>query len=444
MIKIHDTCTVTVRDLGIHGEGIGTADGFTVFVPGALPGETVTAEITLVKKAYAVGRLTEILTRSPFRTEPRCPVYDACGGCQISHLTYEGQLLAKRQRVVGVVTRLAGYPSDIVRPVTPAASPFGYRNKMAAPVSRNGLGFYRAGSHDIIPVSACAIQEDANNRLLAFASDFVKCHGISVYDEKTKRGSLRHVMGRVGADGGFMAALVTATKELPAEREWISEMRKSLPELVSLCHNVQPKPGNVILGPTLRTLWGKDTLTASLCGLSFEVSAYSFFQVHRAQAEILYETVLRYANLSGGETVIDAYCGTGTISLCLAKQAARVIGIEIVAPAIRNAKENAQKNGITNAEFLVGDAGKLMPKLAREGLRPDVIVLDPVRAGASDSVLTAAAGMAPRHIVYVSCNPATFARDAARLRELGYTLREVTPVDMFPQTTHVECVGVFE
>ena len=241
-----------------------------------------------------------------------------------------------------------------------------------------------------------------------------------------------------------MAVIVTATQALPFAQLWVKEMRELLPEVVSIYHNVQAGRGNVILGNTIHHLWGRKTLTATLAGLSFEISPFSFFQVHKDQAEKLYETALDYASLTGGETVIDAYCGTGTISLCLAKKAKKVIGIEIVEAAIEDAKRNADFNHVENAEFHAADAGKLMPALYKEGLRPDVIVMDPVRAGCSEDVLKAAAAMEPKRIVYVSCNPATFARDAKVLSTLGYTLKKVRPVDMFPQTMHVETVALLE
>ena len=445
-VRIHEAYTVAIRDLGVHGEGIGSVDGFTVFVHGALPGETVTAEITLLKKSYALGKLLSIEQESPFRMVPECPVYENCGGCQLSHLTYEGQLDMKYCRVKDVIERIAGESGDLVKPVLPAAHPFAYRNKMAVPAGlvkgKAALGCYRQGSHDIIPVSSCAIQKEENNRLLQFARRFIEKYGISVYDEKTRKGSLRHVMGRVGDDGKVMVVLVTASKTLPEEKRWIEEIQKELPEVVSLWHNIQLKPENTILGAKIRHLWGRETLTASLCGLRFEVSPYSFFQVHKEQAEILYEKALAYADLKGGETVIDAYCGTGTISLCLAKKAKRVIGIEIVKPAIEDAKKNAKKNHMENTEFYAADAGKFMPQLYRKGLVPDVIVMDPVRAGCSEEVLKAAAGMNPKRIVYVSCNPATFARDAKILKSEGYEIKEIQPVDMFPQTMHVETVAL--
>ena len=445
-VKPNETYTLTIRDLGIHGEGIGAVDDFTVFVPGALPGETIQAMIVTAKKSYATGRLISIETPSAHRTTPACPVCHACGGCQISHLTYEGQLAVKERRVKDVMVRIGGCEESLVRPIAGASRPWNYRNKMAIPVTQvtGGpvLGYYRQGSHQVIPIASCAIQEEENNRLLRFAQGFMTRHQLTGYNEKTGRGSVRHIMGRVGDHGEVMAVIVTASEKLPLADLWVSEMRKLLPEVVSIYHNVQSHKGNAILGKEIHHLWGKKTLTSSLCGIAFEVSPFSFFQVHKPQAELLYEKALAYADLHGGETVIDAYCGTGTISLCLAQKAGRVIGIEIVKEAIEDAKKNAAFNHIENAEFYAADAGEFMPKLYQEGLRPDVIVMDPVRAGCSETVLSAAASMQPSRIVYVSCNVATFARDAKILAGLGYAVKEVTPVDMFPQTMHVETVSL--
>lgn len=445
-VKLNETYTLTIDDLGIHGEGIGRVDHFTIFVPGALPGEVVTAKIVTAKKSYATAKLISVETTSPCRVKPECPVYDSCGGCQISHMTYEGQLAIKERRVKEVMTRIGGSREELVRPVLGAPHPWKYRNKMAIPVSQatSGavLGYYRQGSHQVIPVDGCFIQEEENNRLLRFAQGFMTRHHVSGYNEKARKGSIRHIMGRVGDHGEVMAVIVTATYTLPFAELWVKEIQELLPEVVSVYHNVQNHPGNAILGKEIHHLWGKKTLTASLCGIAFEVSPFSFFQVHRAQAEVLYEKALEMAQLQGGETVIDAYCGTGTISLCLAKKAGRVIGIEIVKEAIEDAKKNAAFNHIDNAEFYAADAGKLMPKLYQEGLHPDVIVMDPVRAGCSEEVLQAAAGMRPKRMVYVSCNPATFARDAKILSGFGYEVKIVQPVDMFPQTMHVETVSL--
>lgn len=435
---------VSVTDLGIHGEGIGKVEGFTVFVPGALPGEKAKVRISRVKKSYAVGKLIALKETTPHRVKPECPVYDQCGGCQISHLSYEAQLEVKHRSVVNVIERIAGEDGALVEPVIPAAHPFGYRNKMAIPAGFvkgvPSLGYYRQGTHDIVPTAFCNIQKEENNDLLRFAAEFIRKHSISCYNEKTGKGSLRHVMGRVGDDGKLMVVLITATRDLPCEEEWVREMTEALPFVVSIYHNVQDRKGNVILGKTIRKLYGSDTLKASIGPLQFEVSPYSFFQVHKEQAEVLYSKALEFAQLTGEETVIDAYCGTGTISLYLAQKAKHVLGIEIVPAAIEDAKKNALRNHVDNADFVAADAGVIMPKLYKQGTRPDVIVMDPIRAGCSEDVLKAAAGMEPKRIVYVSCGPSTFARDAKILAQMGYQLRKVQPVDMFPQTTHVETV----
>ncbi|WP_307974092.1 23S rRNA (uracil(1939)-C(5))-methyltransferase RlmD [uncultured Dialister sp.] len=445
-VKLNEVYTIPIRDLGIHGEGIGSVEDFTVFVPGALPGEIVKASMVVVKKSYAQGKLISIEQASPERTVPECPAYHACGGCQISHLTYEGQLAVKERRVKDVMTRIGGFTENRVLPILGAAHPWNYRNKMALPVAQvtGGpvLGYYRQGSHQVVPIDGCLIQEEENNRVLRFVEGFMTRHHVRGYNEKSRKGDIRHIMARVGDRGEVMVVIVTATAVLPFQELWVEEMQKLLPEVVSIYHDVQSGRGNAILGPVIHHLWGKKTLTASLSGLSFEVSPFSFFQVHKEQAEVLYDRALAYAGLSGGETVIDAYCGTGTISLCLAKKAKRVIGIEIVKEAIEDAKKNAAFNHIDNAEFYAADAGKLMPELYEKGERPDVIVMDPVRAGCSEDVLKAAAAMEPARIVYVSCNPATFARDAKILAALGYETKEVQPVDMFPQTMHVETVSL--
>lgn len=439
---------VSVTDLGIHGEGIGKVEGFTVFVPGALPGEKAKVRISRVKKSYAVGKLIALKETTPHRVKPECPVYDQCGGCQISHISYEEQLAIKHHSVVSVIERIAGEDGSLVESVIPAAHPFGYRNKMAIPAGFvkgvPSLGYYRQGTHDIVPTAFCNIQKEENNELLRFAAEFIRRHSISCYNERTGKGSLRHVMGRVGDDGKLMVVLITATRDLPCEEEWVRKMTEALPFVVSIYHNVQDRKGNVILGKTIRKLYGSDTLKASIGALQFEVSPYSFFQVHKEQAEVLYSKALEFAQLTGEETVIDAYCGTGTISLYLAQKAKHVLGIEIVPAAIEDAKKNAIRNHVENADFIAADAGVIMPKLYKQGTRPDVIVMDPIRAGCSEEVLKAAAGMEPKRIVYVSCGPSTFARDAKILAQMGYQLKKVQPVDMFPQTMHVELVALLE
>ena len=435
---------IEITGLGHSGEGVGRYQGFTVFVPHALPGETVTAVITTVKKTYAAGRLVTVHTPSPHRVLPACTIYNQCGGCQLQHVSYEEQLQGKRQQVVDAVTRIGKLTGVVVHPTLGANDPWYYRNKMQFPVGqRHGkpvVGCYAQGSHTIIDTDNCLIQHQANNDIAGVVRAIVGELGLEPYDEHTGRGVIRHVLGRVGtATGEVMVVLVTATDRLPHSQKIIERLRSRITGLVSVVQNVNSQRTNIILGQKTVTLWGRDTITDKLGEFSFAISARSFFQVNTAQAGVLYEQAVKYAGLTGAETVIDAYCGTGTITLFLARQAAKVYGIEIIEPAIIDARKNAVNNHVNNVEFMVGDAVDVMPRLFKEGLRPEVIVVDPPRAGCEQQVLETFVRMEPKRIVYVSCNPASLARDLAILDGLGYETREIQPVDMFPHTFHVEC-----
>jgi 23S rRNA (uracil1939-C5)-methyltransferase len=435
---------INITGLGHSGEGVGRYQDFTVFVPGALPGETVTAEITTVKKTYAVGRLTGVDTPSPHRIMPECGIYSQCGGCQLQHLSYEEQLQVKRQQVADAVTRIGKLPEVVIHSTLGAADPWYYRNKMQFPVgSKQGkvvIGCFSQGSHDIVDTDHCLIQHQSNNAIVQAVRAIIAELGIEPYNEQTGQGVIRHILGRVGtATGEIMVVLVTATDRLPKREALIERLRANIAGLVSIVQNINPKRTNIIMGDKTVTLWGRDTITDKLGEFSFNISARSFFQVNTLQAEVLYNQAVHYAGLTGSETVIDAYCGTGTITLFLARHAAKVYGIEIVEPAIRDARQNALNNQVDNAEFIVGDAVEVMPRLYKQGIRPDVIVVDPPRAGCEQKVLETFARMEPQRIVYVSCNPASLARDLAVLDGLGYVTREIQPVDMFPMTFHVEC-----
>lgn len=436
--------TIAIQSLGTSGEGVGKVDSFTVFVRGALPGEEVRVQIEDVKKTYASGRLLEIVRKSGDRVEPVCPIYEDCGGCQLQHLDYMAQLKVKRQQVIDAVTRIGKMPDAYVEPTIGAVSPWNYRNKMQFPVGREKgktiIGCFARGSHRIIDTEDCHIQKQGNNEIVNAVRDVAAELHISVYDEDRHTGVLRHVVGRVGLGDELMVCLVTAVEHLPREREFVKLLRAKLPNLVSVQQNIQTYHNNVIMGRETKLLWGKPTILDRIGRLKFHISPRSFFQVNTEQAEVLYRKALEFANLHGGETVIDAYCGTGTISLFLAQKAAKVYGIEIVKPAIEDAKRNARDNHVKNAEFLVGDATRVMPQLYRQGVRPDVIVVDPPRAGCTPIVLKTFAEMNPERIVYVSCNPASLARDLAILAPLGYHPQKIQPVDMFPQTSHVETV----
>ena len=444
-VCVGTTYTIEIHGTGSSGEGVGRYEGFTVFVPYALPNETVQVKITVVKKNYAVGDIVEVITPSDERVDSQCEVYGSCGGCQLQHASYTEQLRLKTESVKAVIERIAKCDPNLVLPCIGPEEPWRYRNKMQMPVGGTigniRMGFYQQGSHSIINHEHCPIQDVGNDQIRKVCYEVMNELGIEPYDERTERGIIRHIIGRIGKEE-WMVILVSRTASIPRERELVDRIIKALPQVTSIVVNHNPKQTNVILGPTNRTLYGKDQITDYIKDLSFQLSPHSFFQVNPEQTTVLYDTALEFADLKGDETVIDAYCGTGTISLFLAHKAKRVIGIEIVAPAIEDAKKNALRNGYDNTEFIVGDAAVEMPKLYKQGIEPDVIVFDPIRAGCKEDVLHAAIGMAPQRIVYVSCNPSSMARDIEILTKQGYQLVKVQPVDMFPQTYHTEAVSL--
>lgn len=438
-----------IEGLNSVGEGVGRLQGLATFVPYALPSEDIRARILEVKKTYARAMLVEILKPSAMRVKPPCPFYEACGGCQLQHVSYEGQLQEKRQRVADALQRIGGFQGLEVLPTLPAKLPFRYRNKMQFPLGLGAggkvlVGCYAKGTHQIIDANTCLIQKKGNDEIAQAMREIAQKLRLPIYNEDKHRGILRHVMGRMGMHGEKMAVIVTATPNLPKGKQIVQMLRARVPGLVSIQQNIQTYHNNVILGRETRLLWGKPVIHDRMGSFVFSISPRSFFQVHTEQAEILYQKALEFANLTGVETVLDAYCGTGTITLFLAKQARKAIGMEIVHSAIADAKKNARENQIKNAEFFVGDAKNLMPRLYHQGLSPDVIVTDPPRAGCDTEVLQVFASMKPLRIIYVSCNPATLARDAKILRDLGYMPTCVQPVDMFPQTSHVETVVRFD
>lgn len=444
-VKQGDNITLTVNGLGSSGEGVGKYEGFTVFVKGALPEEEVRVTITLVKKSYAVGALEEIVKASAERVEPACPVYKECGGCQLQHLSYKGQLECKRQQVQDALTRI-GHLNLEALPVLGAAEPWSYRNKMQFPAAADAegvlqIGCYATATHSVVDTDACMISKEANNAIMKTVRTWMQHYNISAYDEKTGKGLVRHIMGRVGVHSGeVMAVIITSGYDIPHRSVLIEWLKRHVPGLVSVVQNINKKQTNVVMGSKTRVLYGPESIKDSLGSLSFHISAQAFFQVNSEQAEKLYNKALEFAALSGKETVVDVYCGTGTISLYLARHAKQVYGIEIVAPAIENAKKNAEENKCANAEFICGDAAVELPKLLAGGVRPDVVVVDPPRAGCEQKVLAAIAEVQPERVVYVSCNPASLARDLAFMEQHGYKAIVAQPVDMFPMTSHVETV----
>lgn len=434
---------IKIHGLGSSGEGVGKLDGLAIFVEGALPGEEVLAELENVKKNYAVGRLVEIIKPSAERVEPLCPLYKSCGGCQLQHLSYPAQLKWKRQQVVDAIERIGKLDGVEVFDTLGMDNPLRYRNKMQFPVGKNlQIGCYARGSHKIIDTQSCLIQNGGNDKILAAVRNVAKKFNLQPYNEDTHKGFLRHVMGRVGCKGELMIVLVTATKNFPNEKNFVRALIKELPEVTSIQQNVQTYHNNVILGRDTKILYGKPTIHDKIGDLTFNISARSFFQVNTAQAETLYKTALDFAELHGQETIIDAYCGTGTIGLFMAKKVRKVIGVEVVSSAIADAKRNARENNIRNAEFIIGDAVKVLPQLLlNAGIYAEAVVIDPPRAGCDRKVLETFAAMKPDKIIYVSCNPATLARDLKILDELGYRTKKIQPVDMFPFTSHVESVA---
>ena len=439
-----NTYTIDILRLGSSGEGVGRYENFTVFVRGALPGETVQAKVDVVKKQYATAILQDIVTPSPQRVAPLCPVYAQCGGCQLQHMSYDGELLEKQGQVRDALERIGHLTGIDVLPTLGAATPWEYRNKMQFPTAaakgKAVVGCYAAGSHRVIEVASCAIQKAGNNDILRIVRQWMNDYGVPAYNEQTHTGVVRHVMGRVGVrTGELMVCLVTAQVDVPHTAELIGMLREELPKLTSVVQNINTRRTNVILGPETKVLYGTPTIHDSIGPLTFNISAQSFFQVNSEQAQRLYEKALEFADLQGDETVADVYCGTGTITLFLAQKAKKVYGIEIVAPAIRDAVKNAADNGVTNAEFILGDAVEKLPELIESGVRPDVIVLDPPRALRRPSSQPSPKP-SRNSVVYVSCNPATLARDLAYLNDHGYQPVKVQPVDMFSRTHHVETV----
>lgn len=440
-LKENSIYTGTVEGYSSEGLGIVRLDGAVVFVPRTVRGEEIDLRITKVMKTCAAGEVVKLRKASPERTKPECPYFGQCGGCDFQHMSYTEELWAKRQRVQDALTRLGG--TDLqVEEILGAKDPTHYRNKSQYPVGPGGtIGFYKARSHQVVGVDCCLIQSETSDKTAKAVGDWMRRYKISAYDERTGKGLVRHIYVRVNRKGESLCCVVANGKQLPREPELVAFIRAAAPRTVGVVLNTNTKKGNVILGEKYRTLWGQDFLMDTLCGLRFKLSVPSFYQVNRDQAEVLYGKALEFAGLTGEETVLDLYCGTGTITLCMAAKAKQVIGAEIVPPAIADAKENAARNGIENAEFFCGDAADIAAKLEQDGLRPDVITVDPPRKGLSPEVIVSVAAMGPERVVYVSCDPATLGRDVKLFAELGYQAVRACAVDMFPGTRHVETVA---
>ena len=432
--------TVTIEGYGEGGMGVARIDGRVVFVHGALRGEKCRVLILKTLKSVAFAKVLEVIEPSSERITPDCPYFPRCGGCTYRHIRYEEELRLKKQRVQDNLSRIGG--SDVtVEEILGAQDTLRYRNKAQYPVSKDGaVGFYRARTHEVIECEHCLLVRPEADAAAEALREYMQSCRVAGYDEKTGRGLIRHLYVRSNAAGESLICVLMNGGKLPKEDRLVALLRDACPKCTGIVLGTNTKKGNVILGDRYRTLWGSDRLEDTLCGKTFRLSVPSFYQVNRAQAERLYAKAIEFADLTGQETVLDLYCGAGTITLALSDHAKKVLGAEIVPEAIDDARENAARNGVKNAEFFCGDASDVAKKLARENLRPDVITVDPPRKGLAADVVESIAEMQPQRVVYVSCDSATMARDVKRFTDLGYTARRACAVDMFPRADHVETV----
>lgn len=447
-VKKNDRLSVYIEDLTHDGAGVAKVDGYPLFIQGGLPDEQAEVHVLKTLKNYGFAKIVKIEVPSPDRVEPECGVYSQCGGCQLQHLSYEGQLKWKEKMVRNVMTRI-GKIDVPVHPVKGMDNPLNYRNKAQIPFGSNGdvpiAGFYKTKSHAIVDTDRCLIQTPEADAILEGLKPQLWKLGIKPYNEETKQGMLRHVVVRKAfATDEVMVVLVTKKRKFPQANEAIALIRKLVPNVKSIMQNINSETTNVIFGNETINLWGQDTIEDHIGDVRFEISARSFYQVNPIQTEVLYKQALDYAQLTGKETVIDAYCGIGTISLFMAKKAKYVMGVEIVPQAIEDAKRNAKLNGLDNTYFEAGPAEEVIPRWYKEGKTADVLMVDPPRKGCDEALLNTILEQRPKRIVYVSCNPSTLARDLRILEDGGYKTQEVQPVDMFPHTAHCEAVAWLE
>lgn len=450
VLQRNQQITLSITDIGQEGQGIGRYEGMAVFVLGALPGETVEALVIKVDKKYAVGKLLTVTQASANRVTPTCPAFIQCGGCTLQHMNYEQQLFTKRQSVVAAMRRIGGIEKaeELVLPILGMGDPWHYRNKAAFPIAQKdgeiGIGFYAPRSHRLVALSDCAVQQEPIVAVMSTVRYWAQKNHLLAYDEEKRTGTLRHLVVRSNLQGELMVVIVTA-RGLPHADDLVEMLQKKVPGVKSIWQNKQPENNNMILGDEFILLAGQKRIDETLHEVAFSLSPGSFLQVNSKQAEVLYDQMLNYAQIQDTDTVVDAYCGIGTMSLIIAKKAKKVIGIESFAPAVADAKENASRNSIENSEFICALAEEYLREFADQGNTSDILVLDPPRKGCERQLLEAALTILPKRIIYVSCDPATLARDLKILLETGqYELKAVQPVDMFPQTMHAECVAALD
>ncbi len=450
MVEKNKHYNIEITDISSDGNGVGTIDGFAVFVPMTVAGDTVEIVVVKVLSHYAIGRLMNIIKPSTMRKEPECPVFKRCGGCHLQHIKYENQLEIKRSFIEAAMQRIGGFDGFSCDEVLGMEKPERYRNKCIFPIGtdRNGevvSGFYAKRSHEIIPVTDCMAGAQINEKIVTAVKEYMAEVNIKPYDEATHTGLVRRVFIRDGRNSGEIMVVVSVNgKNIPKREVLIRKLRSVSGNIVSIFININEKRTNNVLGEENKLIYGKPEIEDTLCGINFKISPHSFYQINPYMTEKLYGKALEYAEITEKDKVLDVYCGIGTISLAASEKAKHVTGIEIVEQAVLDAKRNAENNGITNTEFFADSAENAVPKLIENGMKPDIVILDPPRKGSDEATLKAIASASPKRIVYVSCNASTLARDAKFLAELGYTPTKCTGVDMFPNTSHVEVVSCFE
>lgn len=443
-LDVGETIVVTIKRIGINGEGVGYYRRKAVFIKGVLPDEVVKAKVTRIEPGFIHAEAIVIEKRSPLRQKPQCPVYDRCGGCQLQHLKYEGQLKAKEEIVREAFKRYAGLDQVNLKPMLGMDQPWGYRNKAQVQLGfeHNKLivGLYEPGTHRLVDIAGCPIHHPKVNKAIDIVKSVLASLNVSIYKDRSGSGVVRNIVVRAGLQSDeLQITIVTATERLPQRETIVAAIRRAIPEVTTIAQNVNAGKTSLIFGDRTKILWGKDTIEESLGDLPFSLSPRAFFQLNPEQTVKLYDTVREAAALTGRETVIDAYCGTGTIGLWLAPYAKEIRGIEVIPEAVEDARANAERSGRTNVSFYAGKVEDLLPRWIKQGISPDVVVVDPPRTGCDERLLRSLIQTKPKRIVYVSCNPSTLAKDCKQLLDNGYEIAWIQPVDMFPQTAHVEC-----
>ncbi|MDQ1911682.1 23S rRNA (uracil(1939)-C(5))-methyltransferase RlmD [Paenibacillus sp. GD4] len=446
-VKVGDRIVVTIKRIGINGEGVGYYKRKAAFIDGALPEEVVKATVTKVESSFLTAKLVGIEKKSPDRVKPPCPVYESCGGCQLQHMSYPAQLRAKEEIVRESFSRYAKLTELPLRPILGMEDPWGYRNKSQLQVGREGdrviTGLYSPGTHKLVDIAGCAVQHPVINQVTGQVRDILIELNIPIYHERSRQGVVRTIVARVGRQSGeVQVTLITAADRIPQQQELVKRIRVNLPMVTTIAQNINKADSPLIFGEKTVLLWGKERLDEMLGEVRFSLSPRAFFQLNPEQTVKLYDAVSEAAALTGEELVVDAYCGSGTIGLWLAPQAHEVRGVELIPEAVDDARRNARDSGADNARFYVGRAEKLLPEWVRSGIRPDVVVVDPPRTGCERPLLDAVITAQPERLVYVSCNPSTLAKDCKVLLDGGFRLEWIQPVDMFPQTSHVECCAL--